>query len=57
MRAGGYLVKIREYSKKRREYSEKEGNLRKNKVKSHKKEGLKKVLSIYQKNKEIDIKK
>ena len=29
----------------------------KNKVKSHKKEGLKKVLSIYQKNKELDMKK
>ena len=56
MMTGWDLVKIREYSKKRREYTEKEGNMWKNKVKSHKKEGLKKVLSIYQKNKEIDIK-
>ena len=50
MMAGADLVKLREYT-------EKEGNVWKNKVKSHKKEKLKKVLSIYQKNKEIDIRK
>ena len=57
MRAGGYLVKIREYSKKKGITHKKEGNMWKKKVKSQKKEGLKKVLSIYQKKKEIDIKK
>ena len=55
--AGGDQIRIREYSNKRREYIEKSREYVKNKVKTHKKEGLKKVLSIYPKNKEIDIKK